>query len=80
MEKCIVEFFDNEDSNKVAVYPYDEFSKLMIDSPEVMSYQDAKKNYKIIGTMIDGEIEMEDDDDDYYSDYDEDDEDEDSRY
>lgn len=81
MEKGIVEFIDDEDLNKVAVYIYDDFSNdiNISTSPEVMDYSDAKKSYKIIGTMINGEIEMfededDDNDEDMYSDEDEDEE------
>ena len=69
MEKVIVEYIDEEEPNKVAVYPYDSFSKTLIESPEVMDYNEAKRNYEIIGTIIDGEIELDDNMDDDYDDY-----------
>ena len=80
MEKVIIEFIDEEEPTKVAVYPYDTLSREIIDSPEVMDFNEAKKLYKIVGTIIEGEIELNEDDEDEDDYFDEDDDDEDARY
>lgn len=65
MEKVLIEFFDDEETDKVIVHFLDNETKEPTGETEVMSFSDAKKQFKIMGITSNDEIYSADDYDDY---------------